>query len=139
MQQGSDAFLTTQEVVELIQAHTDDKPTVDLKFMVVNRDYIEKGRLFTVKLLTKKNGRVVEGGVVYADVKNDRDKYTLLEEIKDAYSRNYNLDLNLDERPTREISSVVDPQSNPKGNPILDNGTDDKIKALYTPDRYTLF
>lgn len=137
MQQASDAFLTTQEAVELIKAHTNENPVVDLRFMVVNRDYIEKGHLFTIKLLTKKDGQVVEGGVVYATIRNDRDKYTLREEIKEAYSRNYNLELNLDERPTREVTSVVDPQTNPKGNPMLDNSTDAQIKALYTPDRNT--
>lgn len=137
MESGAEAYLTTNEVIELVRAHTEEKPTIDLRFMVVNRQYIEKGGLFTVRLLKKKDGRTVEAGVVYATITNDRDKYNLLEEIKDAYSRNYSLDLNLNERPTREVTSVVDPETNTKGLPMLDNATDAQIKALYTPDRNT--
>lgn len=126
-------YLTTDELTEVLRAHTDADPIVDLKFLVVNRDYIEKGHNFTIKFVQKKGGRVLEAGVKYVRIRNDRDKYTLREEIKEAYRRNTGLNLNLDERPTREITSIVDPKTNPKGNPILDTSND----PMYMPNKDT--
>lgn len=134
MDSPNSSYISVSDVIELIKAHTDDKPTVDLRFLAVNRGYIEKGRNFTVKLLDKKDNRTVEAGVVWARVNNDAEKYTLLEEIKQAYKNNYDLDLNLDERPTREITTVVDPKTNPKGVAMRDDSKD----PMYTPTKETL-
>lgn len=133
MQPGNNAFITAQEAIELIKAHTNEEPVVDLRFLVVNRDYIERGHNFTIKLLKKVNGKVVEDGVLYAAVNRDSDKYLLRDEIKEAYKRNYGLDLNLDERPTKEITTIVDPKTNAKGVPILDDSKD----PMYSPTRET--
>ena len=83
--------------------------------------------------MKKEGNRTVEAGVSYIDVKSDREKYTLLEEIKDAYKRNYGLNLNLDQRETREVTSIVDPKTNPKGAPMIDTSKD----PMYTPNRDT--
>lgn len=126
-------FITTKEAIELVKAHSKENPVVDLKFLVVNRDYIEKARNFTIKLVEKSGSKVVPAGVIYARISNDADKYTLREEIKQAYKRNTGIELNLDEHPTREITTIVDPQTNPKGAPMLDESKD----PLYTPTRDT--
>lgn len=133
MQSGTSAFITVAEAIELIRSHTNNEPVVDLKFLVVNRDYIEKAHNFTIKLVDKKGGQLVESGVIFTHISNDAEKYTLREEIKQAYKRNTGLELNLDDRPTREITAIVDPDSNPKGQPMLDSSKD----PLYTPNRDT--
>lgn len=131
-----DGFITVAEAIELIKNHTDDEPIVNLKFLVVNRDYIEKAHNFTIKLAKKKDGKLVDNGTVYVRIAKDADKYTLREEIKQAYKRNTGLELNLDERPTREITTVVDPQSNAKGMPMLDT-SNDSLSSKYMPNRNT--
>lgn len=133
MHSGNNAFITTQEAIELIKAHTNEEPVVDLRFLVVNRDYIERGHNFTIKLLKKVHDKVVEDGVLYVAVNRDSDKYLLRDEIKEAYKRNYGLDLNLDERPTKEITTVVDPKTNATGMPMLDDSKD----PMYSPTRET--
>lgn len=134
MYSGINSFISVNEAIDLIKAHTTKEPTVDLRFLVVNRDYIEKGHNFTIKTLDMKDGRVVEGGVFYVRINKDSEKYTLREEIKDAYKRNEGIDLNLDERPTKEITTIVDPKTNAKGVPMLDNSKDD----MYTPSKDTI-
>lgn len=134
MQSNQDGFITTQEAIELIKAHTNENPTVDLNFLVVNREYIDKTHNFTIHLLEKKNGKVVDAGTVWAKVVGDSDKYTLRDAIKDSYKRNTGLDLNLDERKTCEITTIVDPKTNPKGQPMVDTSKD----PMYTPTRETL-
>lgn len=123
--QPNNGFITTQEAIQLIKAHTKEKPTVNLNNLVATRDYIEKAHNYTIRL--------AEGGVVYAKVVNDADKYSLREEIKQAAKRTTGLDLNLDERPTREVTSIVDPETNPKGRPMIDTSND----PLYAPNRQT--
>lgn len=133
MQPIDRGFITVAEAIELIEKHTKDNPTVDLSFLVVNNGYIEKGNNFTIKLVDKAGNRVVEKGTVFARVVNDREKYTLRDVIKEAYKKNYNLDLNLDERPTKEITTIVDPKTNSKGVPLLDDSKD----TMYFPTRDT--
>lgn len=133
MQSSNSAFISAKEAIELIKGHTNDEPVVDLKFLAVNSEYIERGRNFTLKLVTKIKDKIVENGAIWVEVRTDGEKYTLIEEIQAAYKRNYGLDLNLGVRPTKEITTIVDPKTNAKGVPMLDDSKD----PMYSPTRET--
>lgn len=130
---NNDGFISAQEAIELIKSHTIKDPIVDLKFLAVNSEYIEKSHNFTIRLVKKVGDKVVEDGVITARVRNDRDKYDLIEEIEQAYARNYDMQLNLNDKSTREITTIVDPKTNPKGNPQDDVSGD----TMYMPNRNT--
>lgn len=125
-------YVSVADALELIKAHTKEEPTVDLQFLVVNREYLDVSHNFTIRLAEKRNGKLYTDDVVYVRVKGNADKYNLMEAIEEAYARNYDLQLDA-ERPIYASNSIVDPETNPKGRPIADDLSD----PLYKADRNT--
>lgn len=112
-------FISIDQCIQLIQKHTTEEPLVDLPFLAANWEYIEHGHNFTVHLVEKDAaGKKVAKGTVWVEVKGDREKYNLRAEIKEAVKRVYNMDLNLEVSPIRNMSTVVDPQTNAQGRPV---------------------
>lgn len=115
-------FISMEACIKLLKKHTSKDPVLDLGFMAVNRDYIEHGHNFTIHLKRKnKDGKVVDAGTVWVEVKDDRDKFNLRGEIKDAVKRVYDMDINFDYSDVNNVSTVIDPNTNSQGRPVLND------------------
>lgn len=115
-------FISFDDAIKLIRKHTAKKPVVDLVFLASNRDYIEHGHNFTIHLVgLDENKKIVDRGTTWVTVRDDRDKFNLRGEIKEAVKRTMNMDIDFDRSALHNKSTVVDPQTNASGRPVAND------------------
>lgn len=113
-------FISVDDALKLINAHSATNTTVDIRFLVTNVDYLQVSRNFTIKLMENQGGKDVPAGTTAVQVLTTLEREQLREAIKQAFKRVSGRELNLNVVPIHKKSTVVDPEKNPKGQVVMD-------------------
>lgn len=125
-------FVTVQEAIEMINAFTREKPTVDINFLLDNMECVQEKHNLTImmpqRLVKDAKGRI----------KRERDPSvhitirTVLEQeqVKDAIRKKYQemtgKTLNVEELGLRRVTTMVGSSNNPEARPMYNE--ESKIK-----------
>lgn len=113
-------FITVQEAMDLIKSHTEEEPVVDLKFIMNNYNWIELFHNFNIPLVTKNSkGEVVANGNRYITFERELDVLLFKEAAMTRFReiRGAEYDEEAITNPTRSITTVSDPKTNPGARP----------------------
>lgn len=107
-------FISVADAIALIQANTNEKPTVNINHLGTNVDYVKVGMNFTIPL---------PNGVTWVYVAKESEKAMLKEAIAENVRKVRGVDLQLDMVKLKKNTTVVDTEKNPQGR-ILPNPED---------------
>lgn len=113
-------FIAVQEAMDLIKSHTEEEPVVDLKFIMNNYNWVELFHNFNIPLVTKNSkGEVVENGNRFVTFERELDvllfKEAAMARFREIKAGEY--DEEAITNPTRSITTVSDPKTNPGARP----------------------
>lgn len=109
-------FITIDEAIKLIESDTRKNPVVDGDYLVNSSPYIREGGNFNIKLLTRaKDGRIVENGSKFVQIRTEWDKSKLKHEIFEHYKQATGKILNPEEVGVASVTTAIDEDKNPAG------------------------
>lgn len=80
-------FVSVEEAIKLIESDTRKEPVVDVLFMVNNLPYLRVNGNFNIKLLTKKDGKIVDNGSRFVQIESDFQRITLEHALTEHYKQ----------------------------------------------------
>ena len=80
-------FLSVEEAIKLIESDTRKEPVVDVLFMVNNLPYLRVNGNFNIKLLTKKDGKIVDNGSRFVQIESDFQRISLEHALTEHYKQ----------------------------------------------------
>lgn len=121
-------FVSIEECLELLNGHTLEEPTVDIKFLIRNVDYLRPKGNLTMKLVKRNaQGGLVEAGVTYIQPASSYEVTIVRHAIEEAASRVMGRQIKLDQARIYKKTTTVDTEKNIKGRVMTNPDSDTQV------------
>lgn len=101
-------FISVEEAVKLIESDTRKEPVVDVLFMVNNLPYLRVNGNFNIKLLTRKDGKIVDNGSKFVQIENDFQRVTLEHALTEHYKQATGKEIDPEQIGLSSVTSAYD-------------------------------